>query len=46
MLVIGDQEVSSMTVAPRLRKQGENLDPMSVESFIAHLKDELKATSS
>ncbi len=46
MLVIGDQEVSSKTVAPRLRKQGESLDPMSVESFIAHLKDELKATSS
>lgn len=44
MLVIGDQEVSSMTVAPRLRKQGETLDPLSVEDFIAHLKDELKAT--
>ncbi|MCD6534615.1 MAG: threonine--tRNA ligase, partial [Deltaproteobacteria bacterium] len=42
MLVIGDQEVSSKTVAPRLRKQGETLEPMSVERFISHLQDELK----
>ena len=42
MLVIGDQEVSSKTVAPRLRKQGETLEPMSVEHFISHLQDELK----
>ncbi len=42
MLVIGDQEVASATVAPRLRKQGETLDPMSVEHFIGHLQDELK----
>ncbi len=42
MLVIGDQEVSSGTVSPRLRKQGETLELMSVEHFIFHLKDELK----
>lgn len=42
MLVIGDQEVASATVAPRLRKQGETLDAMSVDRFIVHLQDELK----
>ncbi|MBN2809028.1 MAG: threonine--tRNA ligase [Deltaproteobacteria bacterium] len=42
MLVIGDQEVTTKTVAPRLRKQGETLEPMRVEKFIAHLQDELK----
>ena len=42
MLVIGDQEVASATVAPRLRKQGETLASMSVDHFICHLQDELK----
>ncbi len=42
MLVIGDQEVASATVAPRLRKQGETLDPMRVELFISHLQNELE----
>ncbi|MCD6292683.1 MAG: threonine--tRNA ligase [Deltaproteobacteria bacterium] len=42
MLVIGDQEVSSKTVTPRLRKQGESLETMSVECFISHLQDKLK----
>ncbi len=42
MLVIGDQEVASETVAPRLRKQGETLASMSVDHFICHLQDELK----
>jgi len=45
MLVIGDQEVSSRTVTPRLRMHGETLEPMSVEHFISHLKDELKVVA-
>ena len=44
MLVIGDQEVASETVAPRLRKQGKTLASMSVDHFICHLQDELKDT--
>jgi len=44
MLVIGDQEVASETVAPRLRKQGETLASMSVDHFICHLQDELQDT--
>ena len=44
MLVIGDQEVASATVAPRLRKQGETLDAMSVARFLDHLQNELKET--
>ncbi len=39
MLVIGDKEVEEGTVAPRFRS-GKNLDPMTVDEFIAYVKDE------
>ncbi|HDJ27942.1 MAG TPA: threonine--tRNA ligase [Proteobacteria bacterium] len=40
MLIIGNEEVKSMTVTPRKREKGENLEPMTVEKFIAHLNNE------
>jgi len=43
MLVIGEQEVSSRSVSPRLREQGETLESQSLEDFIKHLRNELKA---
>jgi threonyl-tRNA synthetase len=39
MVVIGDKEVSTATVAPRGRK-GEKIAPLSVEAFIARLAAE------
>jgi threonyl-tRNA synthetase len=39
MIVIGDKEVSTATVAPRGRK-GEKIAPLSVEAFIARLATE------
>ncbi len=39
MVVIGDKEVSTATVAPRGRK-GEKMAPLSVEAFIARLAAE------
>jgi threonyl-tRNA synthetase len=39
MVVIGDKEVSTVTVAPRGRK-GEKIAPLSVEAFIARLAAE------
>ncbi|MEA2109342.1 MAG: threonine--tRNA ligase [Pseudomonadota bacterium] len=40
MLIIGNEEVKSMTVTPRKREKGENLDPMAVEKFITHINQE------
>ncbi len=40
MLIIGNEEVKSMTVTPRKREKGENLELMTVEKFIAHLHKE------
>jgi threonyl-tRNA synthetase len=39
MIVTGDKEVSTATVAPRGRK-GEKISPLSVEDFIARLAAE------
>ncbi len=39
MLVIGDKEMEDGTVAPRYRS-GKNLDPMTVDEFIALVRDE------
>lgn len=39
MIVIGDKEVSTSTVAPRGRK-GEKIAPLSIEAFIARLATE------
>jgi threonyl-tRNA synthetase len=39
MIVIGDKEVSTATVAPRGRK-GEKIPPLSVEEFITRLAAE------
>jgi len=39
MLVIGDKEMEEGTVAPRFRS-GKNLDPMTVEQFIAFVRSE------
>ena len=39
MLVIGDNEMESGTVAPRYRT-GKSLDPMSVADFVQHVQDE------
>ncbi len=39
MLVVGDNEMQSGTVAPRYRN-GKNLDPMSVADFVRHVQDE------
>lgn len=41
MLVVGDREMESGQVAPRLRS-GEELDAMPVEDFIARAKKEIK----
>jgi threonyl-tRNA synthetase len=41
MLIIGDREVESRTVAPRFR-DGSNLDPMNVAQFTAFIQDECK----
>jgi len=41
MLIIGDREMESRTVAPRFR-DGSNLDAMSVEQFITFIRDECK----
>ncbi|MCK4378233.1 MAG: threonine--tRNA ligase, partial [Deltaproteobacteria bacterium] len=40
MLIIGNEEVKSMTVTPRKREKGENLKPMTVEEFITHINQE------
>ncbi|MEA3240971.1 MAG: threonine--tRNA ligase [Pseudomonadota bacterium] len=40
MLIIGNEEVKSMTVTPRKREKGENLEPMAVEDFITHINQE------
>ncbi|MCK5914084.1 MAG: threonine--tRNA ligase, partial [Desulfuromusa sp.] len=42
MLVIGDREMEGQTVAPRFR-DGENLEPVSVDDFISFLKTEVTA---
>ncbi len=39
MLVVGDNEMQSGTVAPRYRN-GKNLDPMSAADFVQHVQDE------
>ena len=39
MLVVGDNEMESGTVAPRYRT-GKSLDPMSVADFVQHVQDE------
>ena len=44
MLVIGDQEVEAKQVAPRHR-DGNKLDAMSVEAFLAHVADEARMPS-
>jgi len=41
MLVIGDREVQTETVTPRMR-DGNNLDAMTVETFIDLVKDETR----
>jgi len=41
MLVVGDQEVTDMTVSPRTRK-GQNLNAMSVDDFIELIERECK----
>ncbi|SEA67344.1 threonyl-tRNA synthetase [Desulfuromusa kysingii] len=41
MLVIGDREMETQTVAPRFR-DGENLDPMSISAFIERIQIESK----
>jgi threonyl-tRNA synthetase len=41
MLVIGDKEVETSSVAPRFR-DGTNLAPLSVEDFVAHLHEEMR----
>jgi threonyl-tRNA synthetase len=41
MLVIGDKEVETSSVAPRFR-DGSNLPPLSVEAFVSHLQDEMR----
>lgn len=41
MLVIGDKEMESNTVTPRFRN-GDNLDPMSVEDFSAYVMQECR----
>ncbi len=41
MLVIGEREAGDRVVAPRTRK-GKQLDPMSVEDFIALVGDEVR----
>lgn len=42
MLVIGDREMETQTIAPRFR-DGENLDPMSVSEFIERVQAEAQA---
>ena len=39
MLVVGDNEKESATIAPRYRT-GKNLDAMSVSDFVQHVQDE------
>ena len=39
-VVIGDKEVAAGTLAPR-RRGGENLEPLGVEPFLAHLRAEV-----
>jgi threonyl-tRNA synthetase len=41
MLVIGDKEVETATVAPRFR-DGSNLPPQPVDAFVAHLTEEMR----
>jgi threonyl-tRNA synthetase len=36
-LVVGEQEASSGTVAPRLRKSKEKIEPMSVDAIVSRL---------
>lgn len=40
MLVIGDREMKSQTVTPRLRT-GENVEPLSIEAFLQNLKTKI-----
>ena len=40
MLIIGNEEVQSQTVAPRKREKGENLEVMPIQTFINHIKAE------
>ncbi len=42
MLIIGNEEVKSITVTPRKREKGENLEPMTVEEFITHVNHECR----
>jgi len=44
MLIIGDREAESATVTVRERS-GKNLPPMSIEDFVAKIKDESKVVS-
>ena len=41
MLVIGDREVQTETISPRMR-DGKNLDAMSAEEFIALVQGECR----
>lgn len=41
MLVIGDREVQTETITPRMR-DGKNLDAMTVETFIDLVEDECR----
>jgi len=41
MLVIGDKEMENRTVTPRFRN-GENLEPMSVDEFSAYVMQECR----
>jgi len=42
MLVVGDKEVSSRTVSPRLRS-GKSLKPMKIEEFVSLVQEESQA---
>ena len=41
MLVVGDREQESETVAPRLRS-GEQLEPLSIEDLLVRMQEEIK----
>ncbi len=41
MLVVGDREEESKTVAPRLRS-GEQLEPLSIEDLLVRMQEEIK----
>ena len=40
MLIIGNEEVQSLTVTPRKREKGENLEAMDIGKFISHIQKE------